>query len=62
MTSKTGPFTQDSAIPRIFLVNDDASQIVLLNEALGQVLFEQDSRAAFNRILEVRPDVVFLDI
>ncbi|ANJ67270.1 hypothetical protein A9404_07625 [Halothiobacillus diazotrophicus] len=58
-------FTLDNATPRIFIVDDDASQIVLLNEtlkSLGQVLFEQDSRAAFDRIRETRPDVVLLDI
>lgn len=58
-------FNNNNQAHRILLVDDDASQITLLNKALkdlGQVFFEQDGLAALKQALATNPDVILLDI
>ncbi|WP_086481485.1 putative bifunctional diguanylate cyclase/phosphodiesterase [Oceanospirillum sanctuarii] len=58
-------FNNNNDTHRILLVDDDASQITLLNKALkdlGHVFFEQDGLAALNQALATRPDIILLDI
>lgn len=58
-------FTHKSTLPRILLVDDDATQITLLNTVLkeiGQVFFEQDGLAALDQAIKICPDVILLDI
>ncbi|QBM17230.1 hypothetical protein MARI_13370 [Marinobacter sp. JH2] len=58
-------FTTLSKTPKILVIDDDASQIVLLHKTLktiGDVIFEQDGRAALDRVIDSSPDVILLDI
>lgn len=50
---------------RILLVDDDASQITILNKvlkAIGQIFFEQNGLVALEQAIKIRPDVILLDI
>ncbi|MBB1295510.1 EAL domain-containing protein [Pseudoalteromonas sp. SR41-4] len=58
-------FSSNNIPPSILLVDDDASQITILNKALnaiGQVFFEQNGLDALEQATKIRPDVILLDI
>lgn len=51
--------------PRILLIDDDSSQISLLNKVLkdlGKVYFEQHGMRAHEKALLTKPDIILLDI
>lgn len=58
-------FSRNNVQHRILLVDDDASQITILNKvlkAIGQIFFEQNGLAALEQAIKIRPDVILLDI
>ncbi|HCE2133707.1 TPA: EAL domain-containing protein [Vibrio parahaemolyticus] len=58
-------FSVSTSSPRILLVDDDADQITLLHQVLksiGQVFFEQRSVDAIKRAIDIKPDIILLDI
>ena len=58
-------FSRNNISPRILLVDDDTSQITILNKvlkAIGQVFFEQNGLDALEQAIKVRPDIILLDI
>jgi diguanylate cyclase (GGDEF)-like protein/PAS domain S-box-containing protein len=58
-------FSRTNTQSRILLVDDDANQITLLNNALkdiGQVFFEQKGCSAVEQAIKTRADIILLDI
>ncbi|KJY82721.1 hypothetical protein TW81_10875 [Vibrio galatheae] len=58
-------FSSSNNPNKILVVDDDARQITLLHKVLrtqGKIYFEQDGRKAFERVIEICPDVILLDI
>ncbi|MCH1930036.1 EAL domain-containing protein [Shewanella sp. A25] len=58
-------FSVSGSTPRILLIDDDAVQIKLLNQvlkAIGQVYFEQNSHDALAQAVNIKPDIILLDI
>jgi diguanylate cyclase (GGDEF)-like protein/PAS domain S-box-containing protein len=58
-------FSRTNTQSRILLVDDDANQITLLNNALkdiGQVFFEQKGCSAVEQAIKTHADIILLDI